>query len=62
VQLDSLPVNSLVRFRGMVQDMFDVEYYIGAYKVSIAGAIFHLNQVPISLAYVISHVIIFMLL
>jgi hypothetical protein len=61
VQLDSLPVNSLVRFRGMVQDMFDVEYYIGAYKVSIAGAIFHLNQVPISLAYVISHVIIFML-
>ncbi|CAK9260337.1 unnamed protein product [Sphagnum jensenii] len=32
VQLDSLPVNSLVRFRGMVQDMFDVEYYIGAYK------------------------------
>jgi hypothetical protein len=33
--------------------MFDVEYYIGAYKVSIAGAIFHLNQVPISLAYVI---------
>ncbi len=44
-----------------VQDMFDVEYYIGAYKVSIAGAIFHLNEVPISLAYAISHVIIFML-
>lgn len=32
VPLDAIPVNSLVRFRGMVQDMFDVEYYIGAYK------------------------------
>jgi hypothetical protein len=30
--LDAIPVNSLVRFRGMVQDMFDIEYYIGAYK------------------------------
>ncbi|KAG0600553.1 hypothetical protein M758_11G042700 [Ceratodon purpureus] len=30
--VDAIPVNSLVRFRGMVQDMFDVEYYIGAYK------------------------------
>eukprot|EP00250_Pteridium_aquilinum_P012999 c21070_g1_i1 orf=136-1962(+) len=32
VPLDAIPANSLVRFRGMVQDMFNVEYYIGAYK------------------------------
>ncbi|MCO5600015.1 hypothetical protein L7F22_054123 [Adiantum nelumboides] len=30
--LDTIPNNSLVRFRGMVQDMFNAEYYIGAYK------------------------------
>ncbi|EFJ32579.1 hypothetical protein SELMODRAFT_86324 [Selaginella moellendorffii] len=29
---DSIPSGSLVRFRGMIQDMFDVEYYVGAYK------------------------------
>lgn len=32
VPLDAIPANSLVRFRGMVQDMLNVEYYIGAYK------------------------------
>eukprot|EP00249_Psilotum_nudum_P000776 c12897_g1_i1 orf=82-1905(+) len=32
VPLDSIPVNSLVRFRGMIQDMFNVEYYVGAFK------------------------------
>lgn len=41
--LDAIPVNSLVRFRGMVQDMFDIEYYIGAYKASTC-----LNPKPIS--------------
>ncbi|CAM6091635.1 unnamed protein product [Calypogeia fissa] len=32
VPLSAIPVNSLVRFRGMVQDMFDTEYYLGAYQ------------------------------
>ncbi|KAJ7566570.1 hypothetical protein O6H91_02G109100 [Diphasiastrum complanatum] len=32
MDISLLSSNSLVRFRGMVQDMFDVEYYIGAYK------------------------------
>lgn len=27
--------NSLVRFRGMVQDMLGNEFYVGAYKVLI---------------------------
>ncbi|KAI5074125.1 hypothetical protein GOP47_0010086 [Adiantum capillus-veneris] len=30
--LDTIPIHSLVRFRGMVQDMFNVDYYVGAYK------------------------------
>lgn len=32
VKLDSIQPNSLVRFRGMVQDMFETEFYIGAFK------------------------------
>lgn len=32
VQLDSIQPNSLVRFRGMVQDMFETEFYVGAFK------------------------------
>lgn len=32
VKLDSIQTNSLVRFRGMVQDMFETEFYIGAFK------------------------------
>eukprot|EP00897_Mesotaenium_endlicherianum_P000995 jgi/Mesen1/10897/ME000095S10230 len=31
-KLDLIPPNSLVRFRGMIQDMFNAEYYLGAYK------------------------------
>ncbi|GAQ93090.1 hypothetical protein KFL_012920010 [Klebsormidium nitens] len=30
--LDLLPSGTLVRFQGMVQDMFDPEYYVGAFK------------------------------
>ncbi|ERN05393.1 mini-chromosome maintenance complex-binding protein isoform X1 [Amborella trichopoda] len=32
VNLLGIPPNSLVRFVGMVQDMFDDEYYVGAFK------------------------------
>ncbi|GLJ14702.1 hypothetical protein SUGI_0238350 [Cryptomeria japonica] len=32
VKLDSIPPNSLVRFRGIVQDMFDSEFYVGVFK------------------------------
>jgi len=28
-----LPTNSMVRFRCMVQDMFDPEFYLGVYEV-----------------------------
>lgn len=41
VPMDAIPANSLVRFRGMVQDMFNVEYYIGAYK---DGGIWRTNK------------------
>lgn len=41
VPLDAIPANSLVRFRGMVQDMFNIEYYIGAYK---EGDTWHTNK------------------
>lgn len=47
--LDAIPVNSLVRFRGMVQDMFDVEYYIGAYKASTC-----LNPKPIQVFHLVA--------
>lgn len=30
--MDSIPSNTLVRFRGMVQDMLNPEYYVGEYK------------------------------
>lgn len=29
----SIPPNTLVRFRGMIQDMLGNEFYVGAYKV-----------------------------
>ena len=32
--LHCLPANSLVRYRCMVQDMFDPEFYMGEYEVS----------------------------
>ncbi|KAK3281451.1 hypothetical protein CYMTET_10763 [Cymbomonas tetramitiformis] len=30
--LDAIPPNSLIRFRGMIQDMYNPEYYVGAYQ------------------------------
>ncbi|KAL3690422.1 hypothetical protein R1sor_016731 [Riccia sorocarpa] len=30
--LSAIPANTLVRFRGMVQDMFENEFYVGCYK------------------------------
>eukprot|EP01018_Ginkgo_biloba_P015120 Gb_33880 [translate_table: standard] len=32
INLDSIQPNFLVRYRGMIQDMFDTEYYVGAFK------------------------------
>lgn len=40
--LHSLKPNTLVRFRCMVQDMYDPEFYLGAYEVkdSVTGNTF----------------------
>eukprot|EP00899_Mesostigma_viride_P012749 jgi/Mesvir1/21475/Mv03928-RA.4 len=37
VSIDRIPANTLVRFRGMVQDMFNPEYYAAAYQDPATG-------------------------
>merc|ERR1712030_228292 len=34
VPLECLPPNSMVRFRGMIQDMMDPEFYLATYTVT----------------------------
>jgi hypothetical protein len=50
--VDTLPHGSLVRYRGMVQDMFDPEYFLGVYEeVNASGQkVSNRSYVPLSLS------------
>eukprot|EP00240_Pyramimonas_obovata_P013315 CAMPEP_0118954822 /NCGR_PEP_ID=MMETSP1169-20130426/58952_1 /TAXON_ID=36882 /ORGANISM="Pyramimonas obovata, Strain CCMP722" /LENGTH=253 /DNA_ID=CAMNT_0006902521 /DNA_START=74 /DNA_END=831 /DNA_ORIENTATION=- len=44
VKVDRLAPNSLVRFRGMVQDMYNPEYYLGAYTTEAAPGVWRTTK------------------